>query len=409
MPLIVGVREHHWHQWQWCMESLFIVKKRLLVMIRTYKFRLYPSRKQQELLVQHSDLARWLWNELLAETKKHYQLFSYFLSKQALQLMCKRYGLYSQTAQAVAHKVFNSVLCYLKFKKQGVKCGFPRFKSKHKGTQSIHYPQSGFEFINENKLRITPFGNLTIKKHRRIEGEMKTLTVKRTPTGKWFVTIVSELPDPLPVPLIQKAVGVDLGLEKLATLSTGIIIPNPRHLKTLEQRLKIQQCKLSKKVKRSKNYVKQSKRVAVVHERVSNARHDYLHKATNYLVKNYSYIALEDLRVKNMQQNHHLANSISDASWSTFTSYLEYKAESASTTIKFVNPRNTSQKCNGCSAIIRKSLSQRVHKCSCGIECDRDLNSAINILNKATAGHAGSNALRNDSAEPSMMREALFI
>ena len=378
-------------------------------MIRTYKFRLYPSRKQEELLLHHSDLARWLWNELLAETKKHYRLFGYFLSKQALQLMCKRYGLYSQTSQSVAHKIFNSVLRYLKLRKQGKSAGFPRFKSKHKETQSLHYPQSGFEFLSNGKLHVTPFGNLAAKKHREMEGEMKTLTIKRTPTDKWFVTIVSELSDPEPVPRIHNPVGIDLGLEKLATLSNGVVIPNPRHLKQLEERLAIQKSKLSNKIKRSNNFYKQSRRVAKVYERITDARHDYLHKATNYIATNYSYIALEDLQVKNMSKNHHLAKHIMDAGWSTFTNFLKYKAESAGTTIVYVNPKNTSQECSQCGNLVVKPLSQRTHSCTCGLVLDRDLNAAKVILSRATAGHAGSNALRDEPIGSSVMREARFL
>ena len=378
-------------------------------MIRTYKFRLYPSRKQEDLLLQHSDLSRWLWNELLEATKKHYKDFGYFLSKQALQLMCKRYGLYAQTAQAVAHKVFNSVMRYLKSKKKGVKYGFPRFKSRHRGTQSLYYPQSGFRFQMNGKLKVSPFGAMNVRTHRDIEGEIKTLTVKRTPTGKWFVTIVSELLNKQPQPRLYNPIGVDLGVEKLATLSDGITISNPRHLRGLEERLAIQQRKLSRKVERSNNYRKQSMKVAKVHEKIKDTRNDYLHTFSTWLVNNYSHIALEDLQVNNMTKNHRLAKAISDASWGKFTDFIDYKAESAGSQVVYVNPRNTSQECSGCGNKVSKPLSQRTHSCPCGVVMDRDLNASRNILKRATLAMRGSNALRDEPIGSSVMREARII
>lgn len=400
---------NHWHHWQYRAKNLFILRKTKSSMFRTYKFRLYPSRKQEELMLQHSDLSRWLWNTLLQENKRYFNNFGRFLSKKSLRYIAKRWGLYSQVQQAVADKLFYSLIRYFKLKNKGKAGGFPRFKSARKEIHALYYPQGGFSLINENKLQVTPFGSFTINKQVLIKGKVKTLTFKRTPTNKWFITLVSELPDPIIKSRIQRAVGLDLGLERLATLSDGVVIPNPRHLKQLEERLVIQSRKLSRKMVRSNNFYKQSLRVARVHERIKDARNDYLHKVTTGLVREYSLIALEDLSIQRLQGNSQLARHIADASWSKFTNYLEYKAESAGTTIEFVNPVNTSQECNNCGSIVEKPLSQRIHSCTCGLEIDRDLNAARNILNRGTAGHAGSNARREEQKGSSVMREALLV
>ncbi|HLD81178.1 MAG TPA: RNA-guided endonuclease TnpB family protein, partial [archaeon] len=224
---------------------------------------------------------------------------------------------------------------------------------------------------------------------------VKTLTLKREPSGKWFACFVVDVPEkPAPVhggPMV----GVDLGLEKFATLSNGLVVGNPRHLRKREEKLVLEQRRLSRKKRGSSNRGRQKLRVALVHERVANARKDFLHKASRWLVNSYSLIALEDLRVANMLQNPRLSKSISDVSWGSFTGMLYYKAVEAGSTIVFVDAKNTTQQCSSCGLLVLKTLADRMHECECGLVLDRDLNAARNVLNRATAGQAGSQARGN--------------
>lgn len=175
-----------------------------------------------------------------------------------------------------------------------------------------------------------------------------------------------------------------MGLEKFATLSDNTMIENPKYLRRSESKLKCEQRSLSRKKKSSNSRKKQRERVAKLHRKVRNQRNDFLHKESKKLVEKYDLIIFEDLRIKNMVRNHHLAKSISDASWNRFIEFTTYKAENAGKTVKFVNPRNTSQTCSNCGLTVKKSLAVRLHKCTCGLTLDRDVNAAINILRLGT-------------------------
>ena len=365
-------------------------------MLRVFKFRLYPGKRQLLELDGQRFLAKQLWNELLAAGKQHYKDFGFFLLRNEMQLMCKDFGLYSQTQQAVVLNLERAVRRFCKLKKQGKRVGFPRFKSVDR-VKSLHYPQSGFR-LEGKKLRVNPFGLISVKRHRVIEGKVKTLTLKREPSGKWFACFVVDVPEK-PVPVHGgPMVGVDLGLEKFATLSNGLVVGNPRHLRKQEERLAWEQRRLSRKKRGSLRRVRQRLRVAVVHERVSNSRRDFLHKTSRWLVNSYSLIALEDLRVANMIQARGLSKSISDVSWSSFTDMLGYKAAEAGSTVVFVDAKNTTRQCSDCGLMVPKALSERVHACSCGLVLDRDLNAARNVLIRATPGIGGSQALRDESS-----------
>src|SRR5271157_3785836 len=194
--------------------------------MKAYRFRIYPSKKQEELLNKHLWLAKNLWNELLEQCKQTYEDFGCFSTRSTLQLMAKDYGMYSQTQQEIAHRTYNSVMRVFKLKKKGVKCGFPRFKSIER-MKSLHYPQYKTGFSLDDKLRVTPFGEIAIKKHREIKGRIKTLTLKREASGKWFAFFTSVEEKSIPKQNKGGAVGIDLGLITFATLSNGIRINNP--------------------------------------------------------------------------------------------------------------------------------------------------------------------------------------
>jgi len=360
--------------------------------MRAYKFRIYPSKKQEALLNHHLWLAKNLWNELLEDCKQMYEDFGYFPTKNTLQLMVKDYGLYSQTQQEIAHRIHDSVMRLFKLKKKGIKCGFPRFKSFDR-MKSLHYPQHGTGFWLDRKLTVTPFGEISIKKHREIKGKIKTLTVKREASGKWFAVFSVDTPKEIPKENRGEAIGIDLGLKTFATLSNEMKIDNPRHFKRYEDRLAFIQRKFSKKKRRSSSRKRAKIRVAKLHEKIADCRKDFLHKITTKLVNDYSFIASERLASQEMVKENY-GKQINDAGWNMFANMLAYKAEGAGCEVVFVDPKDTSKMCSRCGNI-RDDLTlwDRTYNCpNCGLSTDRDLNSAVNILTKATPGQGGSNA-----------------
>ncbi len=380
--------------------------------MKAYKFRIYPSKKQEELLNKHLWLAKNLWNELLEDCKQMYSDFGCFPTKNTLQLMVKDYGLYSQTQQEVAHRVYNSLMRVFKLRKKGVECGFPRFKSMER-MKSIHYPEYGFDFSLNKELKVTPFGEIAIKKHREIKGKIKTLTLKRESSGKWFAIFTAEEEKSISKENKKESVGIDLGLMRFATLSNGMKIDNPRHFKRYEERLTFIQRKFSfHKKKKTKNYKKAKVRVAKLHEKISDCRKDFLHKISTELVNDYSIIALEKLNSRQMAEKRY-GKQINDAGWSMFANMLAYKAEGAGCRVVFVNPEDTSKMCSNCGSIRdHLSLRDREYACpNCGLLIDRDLNAARNILIRATPGQGGSNACnsvkeRDVALATSMKQEA---
>jgi len=338
-----------------------------------------------------------------------YQDYGYFATKNSLELMVRRAGLFSQTQQEIAHRVYSSVIRFLSLRKAGINCGFPRFKSFNR-MKSLRYPQNGFLISKDGKkLRVTPFGGIKLKLHRPIEGRVKTLTLKREASGKWFAIFTAETPI-TPYKINEgPVVGIDLGLRSFAVISDGTIIKNPRHFKKYEKKLKSLQRRLSRKRLFSHNRNRERLRLAKTHEKTANARSDFLHKLSTYLVNKYSLIALEDLSIKEMAQEKY-GKSIHDAGWSSFLNMVRSKAESAGCMIMFVDPSNTTQECSNCGATVRKLLKDRKHYCPrCGIFLDRDLNASLNILKRATTGHVVSNACRIASADggATMKQEAL--
>ncbi len=360
--------------------------------MKAYKFRIYPSKKQEKLLNKHLWLAKNLWNELLEHCKQTYEDFAYFPKKNTLQLMVKDYGLYSQTQQEIAHRVYNSVMRIFTLRKKGIKCGFPRFKSFER-IKSLNYPQYKFGFSLDKKLKVTPFGEIAIKKHMEIKGEIKTLTLKRESSGKWFAIFCVETPKEIPKENKGEAVGVDLGLMTFATLSNGMTVNNPRHFTKYEERITFLQREFSKKKKGSVSKKRAKVRVAKLHEKISDCRRDFLHKTTTNLVNAYSFIALEKLTSQQMAEQRY-GKQINDAGWNMFANMLAYKAEVAGCRVVFVDPENTSKMCSRCGNLKNDlSLCERTYTCpECGLSTDRDINAACNILIRATPGQGGSNA-----------------
>ncbi len=360
--------------------------------VRAYKFRLYPNKIQAKEMQTHLWLSKNLWNDGLEFAKQLYVDYQLFPSRQAYQEISKYSGMHSQVAQDVLIRLYLAIKVKIKRKKAGLKGGFPRFKSTDR-VKSLHYPQSGFS-LSGRKLKVTPFGEINIKKHREIYGAIKTLTLKKESSDRWYAILTAEA-EVQPVPMKQgEAVGVDLGLMTFATLSNGEWIKKPRHMKKYEAKLAFRQRELSNKKLGGKNRRKAKLMVARIHVRVADTRKDWLHKTANNLLSRYSLIAFEDLDVQGIAEEH--GKGISDAGWSIFTNIISYKAESAGCAVVFVNPKNTTKDCSHCGTCVQKEEHEREHNCpSCGLSMDRDLNAAINILNRATGGTPGCRERRN--------------
>lgn len=347
-----------------------------------------------------------LWNQMLETIKNRYESDKKFPTKKELRELVKKKGLYSQVAQELVDRLLDAVKKKVQAKKKGVKCGFPRFKPFNR-LKSLVYPQSGFRL--ESKLKVIPFGEVSIKKHRDIDGQIKTLILKRESSGRWFAIIVAETRKQESKQNMGQKVGIDLGLINFATISDGTVVKNPHHLNKWQEKLAGFQRQLSRKEKGGSNRNKMRVIVSRLHEKVANIRANFLHKLSHKLVNSYSFIALEKLGSQEMAMDGH-GKGINDAGWGMFANMLRYKAGSADCEIVFVNPKNTSKECNGCGAIVNKTLWDRVHNCpKCGLRMDRDLNASLNILKRATVGSTESNACGDGTEVPSLKQEAHLL
>ena len=354
--------------------------------MKAYRYRLFPTKSQVSQMEQTLEICRWVYNETLAMRKNAWEQeqrhISYYESKRQIPLWKKERPelstVYSQVLQNVTLRVDLAFKAFFRRLKSGEKPGYPRFKGKGR-YDSFTYPQSGFK-LDGDRLHLSKIGDVRVVLHRPVEGTIKTLTIRRSATGKWYACFSVEY-DPTPAPQKESVVGIDVGLESFATLSNGEKIENPRFFRTDEKALAKAQRKLSKAEKGTPERKKARKIVAHVHERIANRRLNFAHQTSRQLVNRFGTIVFEDLNITNMQKNHHLAKSIADVAWNQFISITKSKAEEAGSHVILVNPRNTSQMCSRCGMIVAKTLSDRVHSCPhCGLGMDRDQNAAINIL-----------------------------
>jgi len=355
------------------------------MMNRNYRFRLYPSKAQEMEMLEVLDSCRRLYNHFLGEWKKTEKIPpKYDLQAQIPSLVKKHSDLenvYSRTRQYVLWQLYSNLRGLRGLKERGRKVGRLRFK-KYGRYKSFVYNHAGFGLIG-NKLRLTKIGEIPIKLHREINGEIKQVIVKREQSGKWFA-IFSVETEIEKLGTTNKAVGLDLNIDNYLADSEGEKVEHPHTLLRLEEKLAREQRRLSRMKKGSKNRLKQIYKVARIHERITDRRRDFLHKLSHYYVDNYDIIAVEDLAVKEMMESSYNAKNTVDSSWSTFIQMLSYKAEGAGRTLAKVDPKNTTQNCSRCGNRVYKQIWVREHRCpSCGLVMDRDHNAAINILNKA--------------------------
>lgn len=378
-------------------------------MITATKIRIYPTTKQEEKLAKAFGSARWFWNNSLAETQKVYQETGKGLGQFALNARLPKLKqefewlgeTHSQVLQSVS---LNLSRAFVNFFER--RAAYPNFKSKY-GKQSIQYPQ-GVKVISEKKISLPKIGIVEAVVHRKIMGNIKTVTISKTPTGKYFASILSETGiEKIPVSYEGKALGVDVGLNHLAITSDGSKFDNPRHVLRAEKNLKRKQQKLSRKQKGSNSRNKARLLVAKAHEKTANSRKDWLHKLSRRLVDKNQVIAVEDLHVKGMMKNHNLAKAIGDAGWGMFASMLKYKCEMEGKVFIEVNRFFPSSKtCNVCLHTQPKMpLHIRNWQCNnCGTSHDRDVNAATNIRNEALRMIAAGTAVTASGGNVSRCR-----
>jgi putative transposase len=357
-------------------------------MQKAYTYRLYPTNGQISSLNRMLDATRWVYNEALATRKQAWedrreQVGLYDTINLLPQWKRERPSLkvvHSQVLQNACVRVDLAFKAFFRHVKAGETPGYPRFKGYGR-YDSLTYPQYGNGARLEGRhLILSKLGSIKVVLHRPIEGTIKTVTIRRTATGKWFACFSVELsPQPGSVP--ETAVGIDVGLEQFATLSTSDQIANPRFFRTDERALAQAQRKLSKEKKGTPERRKRRTVVAHIHERIANRRRNFAHQEARKLVRRFGTICIEDLHIRGMLKNHCLAKSIADAAWNQFAQVLTSKAEEAGGQVVQVDPRNTSKRCSRCGQMVHKDLSVRVHSCPiCGLEINRDLNASYNIL-----------------------------
>jgi len=346
------------------------------------KFKLYPNKEQEEKLEFALDTCRQAYNMMLGELNNQI-----VIDKAEIQAMLPDLKIceprfkevYSKTLQYECYRLFSNLSALRVLKGNHRKVGRLRFKGKG-WFKTINYNQSGFE-LKDNKLHLSKIGDIKIKVHREVNGNIKQIQIKKE-IDRWYAIIITD--EKKQITCGSKIIGIDLGINNYLVDSNGSKIENPKILEQNLSKLKHVQKDLSRKKKGSSNRRKARIRLSKLHLKITNQRTDFLHKITTNLVKECKIIVMEDLDIKQMsQQKYFNAKNMMDASWGKFAQLLDFKAENAGCQIVRVNPRNTSKTCSQCGHIQDMPLYKRTYECAeCGFVLDRDYNSAINILNK---------------------------
>lgn len=372
-------------------------------MNRAFVYRIYPNRFQAELIEKTFGCCRWVYNHALSIKIDAHKNGSrvptrYQLDKMLPSWKAENQWLSEVDAHALQQELANLEAAYRNFFRRPGTVGFPKFKSK-KSDRNSYKTNYGISIVGERHIKLPKLGRIKARVSRQTTGRVISAAVSRTPSGKYFVSICcADVPE-RPLPENGCVVGVDLGIKSLATCSDGTVYENGRHANGDARKLARAQHKLSRKKIGSSNYRKQKLRVARIHERISNARKDSIHKATTAIVDENQVVCVEDLNVKGMMSNHSLARAVGDASFSEFVRQLEYKCEGGGRTLVKVSRWFPSSKTCSCCGHVMESmpLSVREWACpECGASHDRDLNAATNIMNEGlrmlagTVGHTGT-------------------
>jgi len=359
-------------------------------MIKAYKYRIYPNSEQRMQIAKTFGCCRFVYNQTLAYRKEVYEKEKKSVSKTDCNNYCNRqlkkdYEWLKEVDKfALTNAIYNMDAAYRKFFKEHA--GYPKFKSKHDNhksyTTNITNGNITVDF-ESNRVKLPKLKDVTAKLHRNFSGQIKSATISQVPSGKYYVSILVET-EHMELPHTNQNTGIDLGIKELCITSDGKKYKNPKIIRKYEKKLIKLQRQLAHKEKRSQNYYKIKKKIALCHEKITNTRKDYLHKISHEIISENQVIVSENLQIKNMVKNHHLAKAISDVSWYELTRQLEYKAKwNGRKYIKIDTFYASSQICSVCGYqnTETKDLSVRKWKCPvCGVKHDRDINAAKNIL-----------------------------
>jgi putative transposase len=361
-------------------------------MHKAFKFRLLPTKEQEVLLAKHFGCVRFIYNHFLSEKQKHYleNKTTLNFNQCAGNLVAKKKEegfewLKEVNSQVLISTLMNLETAYGNFFRN--KSKFPRYKSK-KNKNSFQIPQH-VSLKEKNTVQIPKFKEgLKFIKHRELKGQIKSATISKSTTGKYYISFLCVVEKPNTHKKTGKNIGIDLGLKDFIITSEGQRYCNPKYTKKYEVKLAKKQKILSRKQKGSKGRDKARLSVAKVYEKITNSRNDMQHKVSSKLVRVYDLIAIEDLNVKGMIKNHKLAKAISDVAWSSFVTKLKYKAQWNDKEVIIIDRFYPSSKTCSCCDNVKESLSleERQWTCSnCNTIHDRDVNASKNILRRALA------------------------
>jgi len=357
--------------------------------MRVYKFQLKPSKHQEKQLQDTLNLCRFTYNKLLEKLNTQEKINRSEIQHHIIELK-KEFpelkNIYSKTLQYECYRLFSNLRGLSKLKKNGNKVGRLRFKG-YRWWKTFVMNQSGYKLIKTNrhydKLHISKIGNINIRTHRVIEGNIKGIIIKRK-VNTWEAHIITD--GKYIISKGEKEIGIDMGVLNFLHTSNNEKIDNPLYMNKELDKLKSIHIKISKTKKGSKNRKKQCIKLEKVWEDIDNKKKDFFHKVTTHLVTNSKFIAVEKLNIKSMVKNvkgkYYNHRNILDSSWGMFLSMLKVKAESAGIEYVEVYPKNTSKMCCRCSKLQDMPTNIRTYNCSCGHIIDRDYNASINILAK---------------------------
>lgn len=361
------------------------------MVIRTFQYRLYPSKAQNKALLLQLAVSRHVYNMALEERKLSWELEQTSIGKREGYLLAKQYkktfsqakGVHSHVLQVAIEDLDRAFQAFYRRAQAGEEAGYPRFKS-YKRWHSIGFKQYGNGFkMDGRRLKVSGVGRIRVRWHRPVAGKVKTCRIVRK-AGCWYVSLACEVPDPIPLPQTGRMVGIDMGINALITTSDGEQVANPRWYREAQAILRLKQRRLARAKRGSDNRKKKLLTVQRQHQHIKNQRKDFFDKLVYDLIQHYDVIVIEDLKITNMVKNHHLSKSILDAGWGYFKQKLLDKAADAGREVVLVNPAYTSKSCSNCNTIFEGlTLAHRWVECACGLSLDRDHNAAINILKRA--------------------------